>query len=570
MPRWLRIAPLVFFAAFYWRGLDTWFYQDDFGWLALRLDVHGWRDLVWALFAPHAHGNMRPWSENGFFLGLSALAGLDPLPFRIVAFATALADLWLIGAVTRRLTRSEWAGFWAQLLWTASSAVAAAACWTSIYNQFLSVFFLLLSLHLLMRGAWAAQWATFVVGLGALETVVMYPAIAAVYALLFARPLLRKLAPMFVVAALYAVLHLWAAPPAPAGPYAVHLDAGLLKTLWVYWSTALGPAAVVLTPAVAVYLACALRKRAWTGLFALAWFILLLAPVLPLRDHVMDYYLVGPAVGVALLGAVAVTSLQRFGRAGAGLAVALYLAGSLAAAWKVAGWHYARSHAVRDLVLGVLEARKAHPGRALLLAGVDNDLFWAGWADAPFRLYGVWDVYLAPGSEAAIRAPEDLIHKYVLPGSIALRELRAGRAAVYEAGRTTLRNATSRYRSLGEALWDQGPPRMVNVGDPLFAAQLGPGWSQPREHMRWTQGRASVRVAGPRKAGERLLLRVYPERLTALGVRAVQMEIGRMVLAGRERVADLTFPLPPEALGKPEIDVEIDAPGLALGFVEVR
>ena len=55
-----RVLPLLLLLALYWPGLTGWFYQDDFGWLNLRHDVHSFRDLGPALFGPKAHGNIRP------------------------------------------------------------------------------------------------------------------------------------------------------------------------------------------------------------------------------------------------------------------------------------------------------------------------------------------------------------------------------------------------------------------------------------------------------------------------------------------------------------------------------
>ncbi|MCL4402023.1 MAG: hypothetical protein M1436_05080, partial [Acidobacteria bacterium] len=66
------LVAVVLLVALYWPGLNTWFYQDDFGWLNVRRDIHGWSGLLPALFAPKAHGNMRPLSETGFFTLFSA------------------------------------------------------------------------------------------------------------------------------------------------------------------------------------------------------------------------------------------------------------------------------------------------------------------------------------------------------------------------------------------------------------------------------------------------------------------------------------------------------------------
>jgi hypothetical protein len=140
-----RVLPLLLLLVLYWPGLTNWFYQDDFGWLNLRHDVHSFQDLGPALFAPKAHGNIRPLGENAYFLALSSLFGVDALPFRIVAFLTQMASLVLLGSIARQMTASRAGGFWAQILWIANSGLAPAMCWTSIYNQILSGFFFLLA-----------------------------------------------------------------------------------------------------------------------------------------------------------------------------------------------------------------------------------------------------------------------------------------------------------------------------------------------------------------------------------------------------------------------------------------
>src|SRR5580698_6962168 len=145
------LAGLIFLLAFYWRGLGDWFYQDDFGWLHIG-PVTGFSSLLSMLFAPKAHGNMRPWSENLFFYGLRALFGVHALPFRIVVFATVIADLALLDNLARKLTRSPLASFATQIFWLANATLAPALCWTCIYNQTQYLFFILLALYFFLRG----------------------------------------------------------------------------------------------------------------------------------------------------------------------------------------------------------------------------------------------------------------------------------------------------------------------------------------------------------------------------------------------------------------------------------
>jgi hypothetical protein len=422
-----------------------WFYQDDFGWLHL-LPVHGFQGLLEALFLPKAHGNIRPFSENGFFMLFSWIFGMNPAPFRAAVFAAAIADLVLMGAVVRKLTGSGLAALGTQIFWLANSCVAVAFCWTSIYNQTQSLFFLLLAFWLLLRGNFKWQWIVFAIGLGSLETNVVYPALATLYALLFAREQVRKILPMFLLSAAFTAVHLWLAPVEKSGVYALHFDAGMLSTLWTYFRLAIGPerlahfAAIPAWPATAVLtialLAAAVRLGR-LGLFAAGWFVIALSPLLPLRDHVSDYYLAAPMFGLAMLGGAAIAKLRK------PLAfpiAALYLAISLPAAWMVTTWHYERSQAVKNLVLGVVEIHEHTPGKAILLRGVGSDLFMAGVADLPFELYGIRDVYLTPGTEGRLQ------QRYALPLDKTREMLDAGKAVVYDASGPVLRNVTSLYR----------------------------------------------------------------------------------------------------------------------------
>src|SRR5579884_3858923 len=88
--------PMVACVVVYWYALRAWFTMDDFAWLGLRLEVHSLRDLVRALFEPQAQGTVRVLSERLYFLVLSSLFGMHALPYRIVVFATQLANLALI------------------------------------------------------------------------------------------------------------------------------------------------------------------------------------------------------------------------------------------------------------------------------------------------------------------------------------------------------------------------------------------------------------------------------------------------------------------------------------------
>lgn len=525
--------------AFYWSGLTIWFYQDDFGWLNLRHEVRSWSDLLPALFAPKAHGNMRWLSENVYFLLLSTLFGVTPLPFRIIAFAIACANLLLLGSIIRRLTGSTLAALTGQFIWIFVPAVAVAASWTSTFNQLLYVFFILLTFHFLLERRWIAHWIAFLFGFGALEVNVAYPGIAAAYCLLFSRKDFRRVLPMFAVSAVYTAIHMWAAPPSHSGPYALHWDhIGLAKTLVAYSSPALAAGLVAFATWRAV-------RHDWLPAFGHAWFFILLSPLLPLRDHVSDYYLTGPAIGMALVAASAVRVTPW-----AALAAVAWITFAAPKAWEISQWHHARGELAKNLVLGVAEIRLLEPARPILLTGVSTDQFFAAIVDAPFRTLEIPAVYLAPGHQI----DSEFANLYTLPEGLARR------GVVYDASGPVLKNVTSRYRSL----WNDSPPRMINPGDPIFAEFLGMGWEEPFNGYRAMGPRATLRIGGPRKSSERLHIGVFGSgelRITADGV-----DLPPIAITNADGMSTGSLAIPQ----KEWVELTLAGDRLRFGYFEVR
>lgn len=443
----------VFLLSFYWRGLSCWFYQDDFGWLHLG-PATDFSDFLAILFAPKAHGNIRPWSENLFFFGLKGLFGINPLPFRIVVFATAILDVALLAALVRKLTGSALASAAAPVLWLANAAVAPALGWTSIYNQSQYLVFVLLALLLFLRGKYWQQIIVFVLGLGSLETAVMYPVIALAYALLYDRKKLWRTAPLFAISAAYTALHFWAATPAKSGPYAIQMDWRIFQTLAKYTARVLGPQelahfhwdwpawlAIAGTALIGAGLIIAIFSAGRVGLFGLAWFLALLVPMLPLPDHVEDYALTGPAMGVAIILAGA---LDRRPRVIIPVA-ALYLAISLPAAWEVTSWQVEHSHVAGDLVHGIVAYDRAHPGKQLLITGLSTEQFYAGFADRPFEIFGMQNVYVAPGGASKVDDVRGWLPGYELTPATVRALLHAGKAVVLDVSGPDIRDVTGQY-----------------------------------------------------------------------------------------------------------------------------
>ena len=179
----LFLLPILFLLWLYSDTFQVWFRRDDFAWLGLLQGVHGLRDVMEALFHPAAQGTIRPWSERGFFLLFDFLFGLNGVPYRIAVFLTVVLDLLLLTCVTARLSGSWFAALAASIFWIAHPAVVSPMTWNSCYNQVQYPAFVLSALLLFIRYAetgrrslWWGQLAIFVLGLGSLESEVVYPA----------------------------------------------------------------------------------------------------------------------------------------------------------------------------------------------------------------------------------------------------------------------------------------------------------------------------------------------------------------------------------------------------------
>lgn len=611
--------PLIFCLALYWPGLLTWFQQDDYVWLNLPNQAHGWDGLLRTLFQPTVQGTWRPLSERVFFLAFGGLFGSDALPYRIWVFLTMFANLALAESVTARLTGSRAAGFWAAIFWVANSKLATVMSWTCEYILVACGFFLLLSLHLFLkyietgeRRYYRWTWAAFLTGFLAMETNIVFPALAGSYALLCARKYFKQTLPFFAASAAYGVLHLVLAPNHGTVPYTMHFDGAIPATLWAYWrrlfepiglrqlslfapvaSVALMAACTIALLAFTVYQA---RRKQWLALVLLAWYFIMLGPVVPLRDHIMDYSLTLPALCLAMLGGYAVARAWRedIARKMAWRTLSVLLAVGFVVQHVPVGrrmvqWYRERGEVQQALVLGVARAHELHPGKVILLDGIDDDLFWGAIAQRPFLFLQIPGVYLAPGSETAISPhPEwDDVSKFVLPTGEARRGLDRDQIVVYRAGNGPLRNITHQYLPPEGPAAASGPLR-IDVADPLVADRLGPGWYPAEFGSRWMAGAASLRMPGPRAAGQRLYVTaICPAAQTKDGPLAMTVSVDGVRMAPVQFTrgnaeSTFDFALPPRSAGKSEIDVTVDLSrtvrigadrrdlGLAFGRFEIK
>ena len=496
------VFPAIPFLWLYHRGLWCWFYGDDFSLLLLAAlpDKEFWE----AFFQLRAQGTFRPLSERLFFYFFHGWFGFDAFPYRVLVFATQIVNLWLLAAVTNRLTRNRLAGLSAASLWGVHHGLASNMTWTSAYNQVLCAFFLLLSFLLFLRFAesgrkryYAAQWVTFAFGLGSLETMVVYPVVLIVYALMADKRRRLHAAAMLAGSIVFASLQLSAAPLAGEGVYQTDFGVtSLAAGFWHYTQRALvadEPAglAVAMALGAVAFAAYQARRGAVLGVFLLAWFAITLGPYLPLPDHRADYYLVLPSMGITMLAGWAVSlafgrgSRSPFGlsqpaaaenkqsrtpddrdrprplatmsaraplnvfRIGLALFIGSFVFASAVRADRAVSYFQPLSLAVKQLLSDTSRVRAENPRKTILLTNVPEMVFILSMAHDALRAVGVYEVYLTPDHQTSRWAhyahPMD---KYFLPASETLVALERQTAVVYDASGPRLVDITAQYSKL--------------------------------------------------------------------------------------------------------------------------
>ena len=494
-----------------------------------------------------AQGTIRPLSERAFFMAGFSLFGLDALPFKIVIFATQFANLALVASIGARLTGLRWAGFFAAIFWVLNGSGIEPLGWSCVYNQVLCGFFLLLAFHFLLRYVETGerrynlfQWAAFLLGFGALELNVVYPAIAAAYTCCCSAQGQRERAfPQHRCRCSPSPSRTrWCTTPrrrcrrpattpctSPAPCSARWADTGPGRsappssTRPSYCRSGCCPWESPWSPpdCSGFWRGSCARARAspcsaWRGIWPL------LAPVLPLRDHQTEYYVFLPVIGLCWLGGWAAVSGWRAGARGRAAAVtlaAIYALMMVPGLLATSEWNHDITMRVRNLVEGVAGVHERYPAKSILLEGVDTDLFWNGVLDRPFRLFGLDHIYLAPGSEKRIEAHPDLgnIDDYILPAAVVDQALKREELVVYDVRGPRLRNITDVYAALPRD--SGGLPLRVDAASPLTSYLLGPEWYPSDGDHRWMPRRATLRMGAPADARpEALSARQLPGRAT--------------------------------------------------------
>lgn len=572
-------------------ALTSWFRTDDFAWLSLgpMTRESGWLD---ALFSPRAQGTVRVLSERLFFIGLRGLFGPSALAFHIWIFLTQFANLYLVNQLTERWTGSAAAGVIAACAWAMHPALAVPLSWASAYNQILCGFFLLTATFCLVR--WidtgdrrfaAGMWTAYLLGFGALELTVVFPALALAYSLSRERGHWRKTLPLWIPAIAFAAVHLFLIPKPKTPVYEMYFDGSLVTNLGQYALWAVGPsrlgelgfddlnlwgfvAAGVLGAALVAFLTWKLIRRDGLALFLPAWLVLLIAPVLPLKNHVSDYYVALPAIAAAMAIGWAAADLWPRGTALRAAVVVLggvYAAGMITEAISISRWQHDTAAALKRVVLAASAAHEAHPERTILLNGIDTELFNSGFADRPFAAFNMSQVFLAPGSEGSI-LPHDpaALAAYRIAPEKALDALEGGKATLLQVSPERIQDETQRYVAVARSLVLEQNHGVVKVGQAVFASRLGDGWFPPENGFRWMGKSAVLHLGGPKTASEHLIVDGYaPKAVLAAGPLTMTLwaageKLGDAQIASADQPFTISVPVAAKTIGVYDMEVRLE------------
>ena len=294
-------------------------------------------------------------------------------------------------------------------------------------------------------------------------------------------------------------------------------------------------------------------------------FVVLILPVLPFKNHFTEYYVTVPALGLAILAGWALSQARGATLVtGAALGI-LYLVLSVQDTQIAERFFYDRSRKLKYLITALQALPKAEASKKIILAGVDDSLFWTGFLEDPFRLIGITDIYLLPGSERTIDTHPEWggIARYILSPDTALSILAAQHGAVYELEGRRLRDVTAPHlEELREYVAVHS--HFVDVGDPAHSFQLGPSWYGIENQFRWMPKSATLKISGPEKDGQILEVTGYcPAALLAAGplevtFRGDGVKIAAAKLSDPNPRFDFQFPMPPALTGKPQIEIQIE------------
>jgi hypothetical protein len=318
--------------ATYWRATGYYFSSDDFEFLARATGLRPYPDILGPL-------GSRIVSTRFYFESLYRGFGLNSDAYHWASVVVHTINAALLYLLTRRWIGAIMPAVVAGLLFATFDQAFTAVFWVSGVQDLLATTFLLASALIWVSRTekgmiiTAASAGAMALSLLCKEIGILFPLVLLLMAWSrrnFHKESLKGLAPHFALSALMLVLVLKQSIEVPkGGAYETGITVDIIHNLATYiawtadfvhpfkdkvaiinhdtWKWALGVAALVL-----IYLTVTrggLARMEWT---ALAWYAVMLTPVLPLLRHTYLYYLYPAAPGVAILAGLSAYRLTAF------------------------------------------------------------------------------------------------------------------------------------------------------------------------------------------------------------------------------------------------------------------
>ena len=202
-----------------------------------------------------------------------------------------------------------------------------------------------------------------------------------------------------------------------------------------------------------------------------------------------------------------------------------------------------------------------------MLDHVDNELFQSGFQDDPFRLVGIHRVYLTPGTQKGIESRQDLggMSRFIIAPEDAVKMLDRNQLVVLDVGTSVPTDVTASFEAtLGEQIV-HSTRNFVDVGSPIYASKLGPEWHRIENGSRWMPKRATVELAGPKSASERLYITGYGAA-SALASGPVTLkflvngkQLGSAKVSEPNQLFAINLPLSADLVGQPSLVLTVEA-----------
>ncbi len=332
----------------YKSSLNYFFFQDDFFEINIS-KAHNVADYLNFFKFRNDIIAYRPISLQTYFFTSSQIFGFNAGGFRVITFTFLFASYLLLAKIIEKITKSKLIAFTTASLWLLSSIHFMAITWIAAAYNIIGTSFWFMTSYLFLRYIdsqnkkyYLLSLIAFLLTIGSFEFSITWPAIFGVYYLIVLKKGFQKsiktFLPFAIISAIYLVLRLYLIKVPQILEYKTTFNIDSIKALfwyflWTfnipeefkkqivtkllifnpkflneYWQLVVetfGAALVIITLGIITPVINLIRKKRSGDLqillFAAAWFVIGISPVLVLPNHTFTMYLTLASIGIYFL-----------------------------------------------------------------------------------------------------------------------------------------------------------------------------------------------------------------------------------------------------------------------------